>query len=213
MKEPRERILEKAIKWKPPSGKRGVYSSPEGFDDAWKDGRPIQFYLEREKYKVHVYYRIIHGKIEFPPSEAGRYGTLREIYFMPSEFLDSPFGPLDSVKQESAVVAHAFVNCAEWHDVVSGKLGEIGEQPNIADIAKKLFPYLSVVPVYQWMKNKVFKPKSYSRGCKGSELSVSDMVTLGVLHSFFSLGLSHKELAVKGEYDQKKTPYRFLWTE
>jgi len=88
----------------------------------------------------------------------------------------------------------------------------IPETLSITEVIRYVFPYMSAATIHLWMAKGIFVPEVYvprpsgrSRGC---ELSLSDMVAVGILHSLFTLGATSHEVQISSQ--NKSEQIRFL---
>lgn len=79
-----------------------------------------------------------------------------------------------------------------------------------------IFPYMSAATIHLWMAKGLFMPETYvpkpsgrSRGC---QLSLSDMVTVGILHSLFTLGATAHDVQISSRNNSDEQ-LRFLGSE
>ena len=84
----------------------------------------------------------------------------------------------------------------------------------IALLVEKVFPDLTKQAVQLWMSKGIFTAEKFARGRHGCELSLSDAVCVGVLHSLFNFGVSFRQISVSGLKDPfPVNPITFLSKE
>jgi len=79
------------------------------------------------------------------------------------------------------------------------------EYMSIRETSKYIYPFIRPGTIFSWMTAGVFRPEIYvgppaGRG-QGCKLSHSDLVTVGILHSLFGLGIKFKDLFRTGIFD------------
>lgn len=77
---------------------------------------------------------------------------------------------------------------------------------NITDALKEVLPWIAKPTVFQWLQRQVFKPETYvpppNNRDRQSMLSKSDLVTMGLISSIFSLNITFQQFAYL------QSPYR-----
>lgn len=68
----------------------------------------------------------------------------------------------------------------------------------IPKVVELVYPWLTPQAIHLWTARGIFLPEQRRRGRYGSELSLSDAVTIGILHSLFTVGATFHELRLLG---------------
>ncbi|MGO8880656.1 MAG: hypothetical protein ACLPVO_16485 [Desulfomonilaceae bacterium] len=73
----------------------------------------------------------------------------------------------------------------------------------INEMCKYVYPFIKPQTPRDWIRETLFRPQVYvpppSGPGTGSQLSISDLVTVGLLHVLFSLGVKFKNLKIPGK--------------
>lgn len=80
-----------------------------------------------------------------------------------------------------------------------------GQPLNLTELCRRMFPHMSPQAFHLWMtpskqgRPAIFEPEGTTRGRYGYELSFSDAVTIGVMHSLFRLGATFHGFLSQGD--------------
>lgn len=73
----------------------------------------------------------------------------------------------------------------------------------IKEMCEIVYPFMKTQTPRDWIRESHFRPQVFvpppSGPGTGSQLSISDVVTVGILHVFFGLGLRFKDLKIPGK--------------